>query len=298
MSEEIQHPQRPIRRLPRWLKRPIPAGPAYAETDRLIQQCSLNTVCRSARCPNLGQCWSRRVAAFMILGDTCTRNCRFCAVPTGRPKPPDRNEPERLAHAVREMGLNHVVVTSVTRDDLEDEGSYQFAKTIRSIRAVMPKSTIEVLVPDFHCRTELIDRVCEAEPNVFNHNVETVEPLTPQIRPLADYQRSLNVLRCVKDNYSGIVVKSGLMVGLGETEDQIRRTLKDLALAGCRIITVGQYLAPSKNHWPVHKFYEPEWFDDLAAWSKSQLPDTTVYAGPFVRSSYLADEMFEQVQRA
>jgi len=230
----------------------------------------------------------------MILGEVCTRNCRFCAVPEGPGRPLDPHEPNRVARAAREMDLKHVVVTSVTRDDLDDEGATAFARTIEAIRTAMGDCTIEVLVPDFHCRTELLDTVCRARPDVFNHNIETVEALTPEIRPLADYRRSLNVLRYVSDNYPDLAVKSGMMVGLGETEDQIHRTLNDLAHVGCTIITVGQYLAPSKNHYPVRKFYTPEWFENLTIWTQTNLPDTTIHAGPFVRSSYLADQLFEK----
>lgn len=275
----------------------MPGGPACAQVERLLRRSDLNTVCRSANCPNLGQCWSRNVATFMILGDTCTRQCLFCAVTKGQPGPLDPGEPQRVADAAEQMGLKHVVVTSVTRDDLDDEGAGAFAETIDAIRKALPESTVEVLTPDFHARRELLDIVCRAGPDVFNHNIETVEALAPAIRPQADYGRSLNVLGYVTDQYAEVVVKSGLMVGLGETEDQIRQTLRDLAGAGCRIVTVGQYLAPSQAHHPVATFYRPEWFDELTDWAKAHLPGTTVCAAPFVRSSYLADEVFDMIGR-
>ncbi|NLX06277.1 MAG: lipoyl synthase [Phycisphaerae bacterium] len=298
MSDTRQGDNGPTtRRLPPWLKRPLPAGAGYADVERLLKQGCLNTVCRSARCPNLGECWSRRVATFMILGNVCTRNCRFCAVQKGPVEPLDPNEPGRVAEAARKMGLKHVVVTSVTRDDLPDEGAAHFAATIRALRAALPHSTVEVLVPDFHARPELLEIVCREKPDVFNHNVETVEALAPIIRPMADYRRSLTVLAMVARTYPDPIVKSGLMVGLGETETQVRQTLRDMAQTGCRVVTVGQYLAPSDRHHPVEHFYEPAWFEALTHWAAAYLPDLIVYAAPFVRSSYLAEKLFGQLRK-
>ncbi len=285
-----------VGRLPPWLKRPMPSGKHYAEIQKLLDDGDLHTVCSSAHCPNLGQCWSCGTATFMILGATCTRKCAFCAIDTGDPEPPADDEPQRLANAAAKMKLKHVVVTSVTRDDLPDEGAQQFADTILAIRTQLPKSTIEVLTPDFHCRHDCLDTVCNAHPDVFNHNVETVRALTPTIRPQADYDRSLSVLKYVHSRYDNIKVKSGIMVGLGETLTQIRQTIKDLAETGCSIITAGQYLAPSKHHHPVEQFYEPQWFDDLTDWAKQYLPKITLYAAPFVRSSYLAEKLYHESQ--
>jgi len=285
---------KPVRRLPEWLKLPLPTGHDYAEIEELLKRHRLNTVCRSAGCPNLGQCWSRGVATFMILGNTCTRNCRFCAVDKGRPEPVDVEEPMHVADASAQLKLRHVVVTSVTRDDLPDEGAGHFAETIRCIRERLPESTIEVLVPDFHAKPELMDIVCAARPDVYNHNLETVRELAPTIRPMADYARSLDVMRYVSTHHCECVAKSGLMIGLGEDEDQIRRAMRDLAEAGCRLITIGQYLAPSKSHFPVQRFYTPEEFAAFETWAKENLPEVTVAASPFVRSSYLADEVFDR----
>lgn len=289
--------RRRSRRLPEWLKRPLPAGEKYARVRKLLDELRLNTVCRSAMCPNLGQCWSEGTATFMILGKYCTRRCKFCAVNKGMPEALDPDEPKRVAIAVREMKLRHVVITSVTRDDLPDEGAYHFAETIRQIRREVPKASIEVLTPDFHNRSECLDAVCEAQPTIFNHNLETVRELSEEIRPQPDYQRSLDVLRYVGNKFSQIYVKSGLMVGLGETDGQVRDALKALADAGCQIVTVGQYLAPSKRHYPVQKFYPPEWFDKLAVWAKENCGFLACFAGPFVRSSYLAGEIAEKVGR-
>lgn len=285
---------KPVRRLPDWLKRPLPTGHHYVEIEELLKSHRLNTVCRSAGCPNLGQCWSRGVATFMILGNTCTRNCRFCAVGKGSPEPVDVEEPMHVAEASAQLKLRHVVVTSVTRDDLPDEGAAHFATTIRCIREKLPDSTVEVLVPDFHAKPELMDIVCAARPDVYNHNLETVRELAPTIRPMADYARSLDVMRYVSKHHPECVAKSGLMIGLGETSEQIFQAMVDLADAGCQLITIGQYLAPSKSHFPVQKFYTPEEFATFETWAKEKLPHVTVAASPFVRSSYLADEVFDK----
>jgi lipoic acid synthetase len=285
---------RPHRRLPAWLKRPLPIGGAMAATRRVVADSGVATVCEEARCPNLTECWSHKTATFMILGDRCTRRCRFCAVETARPDPPVADEPIRLAEAVARLGLRHVVITAVARDDLPDEGAGQFAACVRAVREKMPSANVEVLPADFHARRELIALVCAAGPHVYNHNLETVERLTPEIRPQARYRRSLEVLRVVKEEYPGITTKSGLMVGLGETGDELRRTLSDLRSVGCEVVTIGQYLQPSPGHAPVARFYTPAEFEALADLGR-ELGFAGVAAGPFVRSSYNAAEVFDRI---
>ncbi|GMV98576.1 MAG: lipoyl synthase [Phycisphaerae bacterium] len=253
------------------------------------------TVCEEARCPNLTECWSHRTATFMILGDKCTRRCHYCAVQTARPDPPAPDEPQRLAEAVAALGLRHVVITAVARDDLADEGAGQFAACVRAVRRRCPQATIEVLPADFHARRELIEQVCEAGPDVFNHNLETVERLTPRVRPQARYRRSLEVLRLVKELDAGMAVKSGLMVGLGETAEELHQALCDLRAVGCDVVTLGQYLQPTPAHAPVARFYAPEEFDHWAAVCRS-LGFPGVASGPFVRSSYNAAEVYERVR--
>jgi lipoic acid synthetase len=250
-------------------------------------------VCEHARCPNLTECWSRRTATFMVLGDRCTRRCRFCAVSTGRPTPPELDEPDRLAGAVAELGLKHVVITAVARDDLPDQGAGHFAACVRAVRARMPHATIEVLPADLGGRRECIATICQAGPDVFNHNLETVARLTPLVRPQADYRRSLDVLRMAKELGLNRPTKSGLMVGLGETRDEIRHTLADLRAVECDVVTLGQYLQPTADHAPVARFYTPEEFEQLAAEAEA-MGFAGVAAGPFVRSSYHAAEVYER----
>jgi lipoic acid synthetase len=266
-----------------------------AVTRRVVRGSGVATVCEEARCPNLTECWSHKTATFMILGDRCTRRCHYCAVSTARPEPPEPDEPQRLAEAVAELELRHVVITAVARDDLKDEGAGQFAACIRAVRARMPEATIEVLPADFHARRELIAMVCEAGPDVFNHNIETVERLTPVVRPQGKYGRSLEVLRIAKSWRPDMPTKSGLMVGLGETEDEIQRTLTDLREAGCDVVTLGQYLQPTSAHAPIARFYTPEEFERLADMAR-ELGFPGVASGPFVRSSYNAAEVYERVR--
>lgn len=281
---------KPQRRLPPWLKRPLPTRDML-DTRKLVNGLNLNTVCVEARCPNLTECWSRGTATFMILGDECTRRCGFCAVSTKKPLPPEPDEPERMAKAARHLGLRHVVITSVARDDLADEGAGHFAACIRETRAALPESTIEVLVPDFHGRRELIEIVCDARPEVYNHNIETVRRLQKMARPAARYERSLGVMTTVKDIDPAIRTKSGIMVGLGETRDEIIETLRDLVAAGCDMLTIGQYLRPGEHYLPVERFYPPAEFDELADVAK-ELGFAAVASGPFVRSSYFAETLF------
>lgn len=277
---------------PPWLKRRIPSGATYQEVHKLLKSGRLHTVCQEACCPNLGECFSRGTATFLILGDRCTRDCRFCAVGHGPPESPDSGEPARVADAVKAMGLQYVVVTSVTRDDLPDGGAKLFAETIRAVREKSPGTQVEVLVPDFKGNMNALMTVVEARPDVLNHNIETVPRLYPSVRPGAAYKRSLDLLQQVRHLDSSIPTKSGLMLGLGETLDEVRRTLQDLLGAGCSILTLGQYLQPSKKHLPVARFIPPEEFE---AWKQTALKMgfAEVASGPFVRSSYHARELFQ-----
>jgi len=283
------------RRLPPWLKRPVPVASALLHTRKLINGLRLNTVCVEARCPNLTECWSRHTATFMILGDTCTRHCGFCAVNTGRPEPPDDGEPQRLAEAAAHLNLKHVVITSVTRDDLPDEGAGHFARCIRAVQQQLPQSTIEVLVPDFHARPECVQAVAEAGPEVFNHNLEVVEAQQKRIRPQADYRRSLRTLELAKEHRPSLRTKSGLMVGVGETRAELLQAFKDLRAVGCDFLTIGQYLKPKAGaaHVPVERYYPPDEFRELGDLAK-ELGFLAVASGPFVRSSYLAETLYHQ----
>jgi lipoic acid synthetase len=255
----------------------------------LLARLELHTVCQSAHCPNACECFARGTATFLILGEACTRDCRFCAVEHGAPGPPDRGEPRRVAEAARRLGLRHMVVTSVTRDDLPDGGSGQFAATIAAIR-VASDATIEVLTPDFQGRWECLDRVVEAGPDVFNHNVETVPRLYPRVRPQARYARSLELLRRVAERDGGILTKSGLMVGLGECYDEVIGVMGDLREVGCEALTLGQYLQPSREHLPVEEFITPETFGAYRKEAEA-MGFLAVAAGPFVRSSYQAEAL-------
>jgi lipoic acid synthetase len=277
----------PCRRLPPWVTVRVPAGDALTTVHQAMATDRLHTVCESARCPNLTACYARGTATFMILGDVCTRGCGFCAVRSGQPDPPDPEEPCRVARAAAGLGLRHVVVTSVTRDDLADGGASAFAATIRALRAWLPAATIEVLTPDFRGVESALARVLEATPDVFNHNLETVRRLQPVVRPAADYDRSLDVLRRAARRPRAWRVKSGLMAGLGETDEELYAALADLRAAGCELLTIGQYLAPSPRHLPVARFVPPERFGEYARRGRA-LGFAAVAAGPMVRSSYRA----------
>jgi len=289
-------PARAQRRLPPWLKRPVPVAEALLATRELIQGLKLNTVCVEARCPNLTECWSRHTATFMILGDKCTRNCKFCAVHTARPDPVDPEEPVRLAQAAAHLGLKHVVITSVARDDLADEGAGHFAACIRAVHESRPGVQVEVLVPDFHARPDCVQAVTDAAPEVFNHNVETIARLHRTIRPQAKYPRSLETLRVAKQLRPGIATKSGVMVGLGETREELLEVFRDLRSVECDLLTIGQYLKPSSadpRHAQIEKFYTPEEFDELAVLAQ-ELGFRAVASGPFVRSSYFAETLYHR----
>jgi lipoic acid synthetase len=277
------------RRLPEWLKRPIPLAGGMSFTQSLVQELGLETVCESARCPNRSECWTRRTATFMILGDVCTRPCGFCAVKRGRPESISLDEPDRLAEACHRLGLRHVVITSVTRDDLPDGGAEQFRRSVLAVRE-RTSATIEVLTPDFDGRQDLVDVVLEGRPEVFNHNLETVARLQQEVRRKSRYDVSLAVLAHVKKARPETRTKSGLMLGLGETVEELLETLADLRAVGCELVTMGQYLQPSSRHLPVVRYVPPAEFDELGRMARG-LGFADVASGPFVRSSYHADEM-------
>jgi len=277
------------RRFPPWLKKRIPSETEVRGVRELLSRLKLHTVCQSAHCPNGYECFARGTATFMILGDACTRDCAFCAVGHGPTEPVDPDEPRRVAEAVQTLGLRHVVVTSVTRDDLDDGGSRQFADTIRAIRDVCD-ATIEVLTPDFQGACDALHTVIDARPDVFNHNVETVPRLYPEVRPDADYRQSLDVLRHAKERDPSILTKSGLMVGLGETQDEVHQVFADLRASRCDALTIGQYLSPSAAHHPVVEFVTPEQFECYKSDAEAA-GFSGVASAPFVRSSYEADKM-------
>jgi len=275
--------------IPPWIRIRVSEGENFKQLKGLVQDRKLHTVCEEARCPNIFDCWSRRTATFMILGDVCTRACRFCAVTSGRPTELDLGEPLRVADSVAQLGLRHAVITSVDRDDLADGGSGIFARTIRAIRRRSPDTTIEVLTPDFQGDLEAVRTVVEARPDIFNHNTETVPRLYARIRPKAVYANSLALLRHVKALAPSMVTKSGLMVGLGETEDELVEVFRNMRAHNIDVLTVGQYLRPTKKHAEVVRYYRPEEFADLKA-TAVQMGFRHVEAGPLVRSSYHADE--------
>lgn len=276
-----------VRRHPPWLKVRAPGGPGFTETRGLVNELRLHTVCEEAHCPNIAECWGHKTATFMLLGDTCTRNCGFCAVSHGRPLTVDIGEPARVAEAVERLGLQHVVVTSVNRDDLPDGGSGHFAATARAIRRRLPSCRIEVLVPDFQGDLDAVATVVGAPVDVFNHNVETVPRLYRRVRPGARYERSLAVLEAALDPGGRRLTKAGLMLGLGEEIPEVLAVLRDLRTAGCSILTLGQYLRPSKDHLPIERYVAPEEFDALRQEALG-LGFRHVESGPLVRSSYHA----------
>ncbi|MFN0053654.1 MAG: lipoyl synthase [Planctomycetales bacterium] len=278
----------PRRRLPPWLKRPLPQAEMQF-TSHVIRDLRLETVCESAKCPNRTECWAQRTATFMILGNVCTRPCGFCAVPKGKTEALESDEPERVALAAERLGLKYVVITSVTRDDLPDGGADHFFRSVRAVRE-RTGATVEVLTPDFLGNRAAIARVIESRPEVFNHNTETVPRLYHRVRRNADYRRTLDLLQQVKQTAPGMTTKSGLMLGLGETIDELFETLADLRSVGCEILTLGQYLQPTPAHLPVERYVPPEEFDRLGEMARG-LGFALVASGPFVRSSYHAGEM-------
>ena len=280
----------PRQRLPEWLRIKLPTSDRFARTHNLLDELKLHTVCESAKCPNHWECWSKGTATFMIAGDRCTRACAFCAVETAKPLPLESDEPARVAEATRRLRLRHVVITAVARDDLADGGAEHFARTIAAVRAANPGIVIEVLTPDFLDRDDAINAVLAAEPQIFNHNLETVRRLTPHVRSRATYDRSLSVLRKVKAKQGrAIYTKSGLMLGLGESEPELFTAMEDLRRAGCDILTLGQYLQPTLTHLPVVEYVPPGRFAEYGAVAR-RMGFAHVASGPMVRSSYHADE--------
>ncbi len=276
-------------RLPDWFKVKKPGGINYLRLQKLIKESELNTVCVEARCPNIGDCWDRLSATFMILGDICTRSCRYCAVTSGRPYPVDQEEPSRLARTVKKLGLKYCVITSVDRDDLTDGGASIFAACINKVRFEMPECKIEVLIPDFQGMEESLRIVLDAKPDVLNHNIETVESVFHSVRPKGKYTQSLGLLEMAKNINPDVITKSGIMLGLGEDWKEILDTMADLRKADCDLLTIGQYLKPSERHFPLKRFYTPQEFDMLRQ-EGVKLGFKHVASGPLIRSSYHADE--------
>ena len=281
-------------RKPEWLKISIGANERYTETKRIVESHCLHTICSSGRCPNMGECWGRGTATFMIGGNICTRSCKFCNTQTGRPLPLDPQEPTHVAESVRLMKLSHAVVTSVDRDDLPDLGAAHWAQTIREIRRLNPETTIEVLIPDFQGRKELVEQVIEARPDIISHNMETVRRISPLVRSAARYDTSLEVIRQIAA--SGITAKSGIMVGLGETPAEVEELMDDLRAAGCQIMTIGQYLQPSHRHYPVAEYVTPEQFKRYEETGLAK-DFRQVESGPLVRSSYHAEKSLRYLKK-
>lgn len=294
MSEQVQTPRPqsaavPPPRLPEWIRARFPGGEGYNRLKGIMRERGLNTVCEDARCPNIGECWNRGTATFMILGDVCTRGCRYCAVQKGKPASLDLQEPARVADAVEEMNLRHAVITSVDRDDLPDGGASIFAETIRQIRKRTPGCTVEVLIPDFQGNADALRKVMDARPDILNHNTETVPRLYPTIRLGGDYAITMELLRRAREWYPDSITKSGVMLGLGERDDEVEVVIQNLVSVGVQILTLGQYLRPSKKHAPVKKFYLP---DEFRRWKEKAEAMGIQHAesGPLVRSSYHAEE--------
>ena len=274
-------------RKPEWLKISISANAKYAETKNIVDTHKLHTICSSGRCPNMGECWGKGTATFMICGAICTRSCKFCNTCTGKPLPLDENEPANVAESIRLMKLNHAVITSVDRDDLEDLGASHWTKTLLKIKEINPETTIEALIPDFQGKKELISQVISARPDILSHNMETVRRISPMVRSVAKYDTSLKVIKLISE--SGITAKSGIMVGLGESKDEVLQTMDDLLEAGCKILTIGQYLQPTHKHYPVAEYITPEQFLEYKTIGEKK-GFQTVESGPLVRSSYHAEK--------
>ncbi len=285
------------RRHPDWLKTPIPGGPTYQTITTLLKSANLHTICHEAKCPNLAECYAAGTAVFLILGDTCTRHCRYCHVHHGTPTPLDPTEPTNVATAVKTLSLTHAVITSVTRDNLPDGGAQHFATTITAIRERNPLTTIEALIPDLQGNITHLTTILDANPDILNHNIETVQPLFPTIRPQGNYTTSLTLLKTTKTIAPTITTKSGLMIGLGETTAQIHHTLHDLNTANIDILTIGQYLQPTTHHEPIHHYYTPTEFHALKTYAHT-LGIHTIEAGPLVRSSYHAHQTYTHARKA
>jgi lipoic acid synthetase len=295
--EKQKNPDRPAGRKPDWIRVKAPQGEVYAETKAIVRKHKLTTVCEEAGCPNIGECWQQKHATFMIMGEVCTRACAFCNVATGKPDELDKYEPLRIGVAVEQMGLKHVVITSVDRDDLADFGSDHFVKTIGAIRMKAPDTTVEILPGDFGGSMDNLDVVIDARPDVFNHNLETVPRLYPTIRPGARYFRSLRLLERVKERDPSQFTKSGLMVGLGETKEEVGQVMDDMRAAGIDFITIGQYLQPTPKHAPIDKFWTPEEFESLTKMAKNK-GFLMVSASPLTRSSHHAGDDFAKLKAA
>jgi lipoyl synthase len=274
-------------RKPDWLKIKLPKGTNYTQVKGIIERHNLHTICTSGKCPNMGECWAAGTATLMILGDVCTRSCKFCATKTGKPLPPDANEPLNVAKSIQLMGLKHAVITSVDRDDLDDKGSAHWAETITEIRRINPGTTLEVLIPDFDGKPELIQKVIDTKPDIISHNLETVRRLTPLVRSSAKYDVSLQVIETIAK--SGVVAKSGIMIGLGETDDEVFETMIDLLNSGCKVLTIGQYLQPTKLNLPVTAYIHPDIFE-MYRKKALEMGFKIVESAPLVRSSYHAEK--------
>lgn len=295
--EKQKNPDRPSGKKPDWIRVPAPQGKTYLETKEIVRRHKLTTVCEEAGCPNIGECWQQKHATFMIMGEVCTRACAFCNVATGKPDELDKLEPLRVGVAVMQMGLKHVVITSVDRDDLDDGGAEHFVKTIQAIRMKTPGTTVEILTPDFKNKNGAVDTVALARPDVFNHNLETVPRLYPTIRPGARYYISLRLLERVKEVDPSIFTKSGIMVGLGETKEEISQVMDDMRAADVDFMTIGQYLQPTPKHAPVERWWTPEEFTDLEKMARRK-GFLMVSATPLTRSSHHAGEDFERLKKA
>ena len=294
--EKVKNPINPIKKKPEWIRSKLSNSKEFFLTKTIVNKNNLVTVCQEANCPNITECWSKRHATFMIMGDTCTRACAFCDVKTGRPNKLDELEPVKISQAVKKLNLKHVVITSVDRDDLEDGGSHHFFKVINQTRKINPKTTIEVLTPDFLRKGEAYKKVLEANPDVFNHNIETVPSLYLKVRPGSRYFASLELLKNAKKINKKVFTKSGIMVGLGETKDEILQVMDDLKTAEVDFLTIGQYLQPSVKHFPLDRYYAPQEFDDLGNIARSK-GFLLVSSSPLTRSSYHADEDFAKLQQ-
>jgi len=292
---EARNALTPIERKPEWIKTRANMGPEYTRLRSLVQSEGLHTVCQEAACPNIFECWEDKEATFLIGGEKCTRRCDFCNIDTGKPDPIDREEPRKVAESVKAMGLKYATITGVTRDDLEDEGAWLYAETIRKVHELNPGCGVEMLAPDFHANSELLNQIFETQPEVFAHNLETVPRIFKSIRPAFTYEKSLRVITMARD--FGLITKSNLILGLGETREEISQALLDLRGAGCDLITITQYLRPTNRHHPVERWVKPEEFVELAAEAK-EVGFLGVMSGPLVRSSYRAGRLYKEAMAA
>jgi len=292
---EARNAQTPIERKPEWIKTRATMGPEYTRLRSLVSSEGLHTVCQEAACPNIFECWEDKEATFLIGGEKCTRRCDFCNIDTGKPDPIDREEPRKVAESVKKMGLKYATITGVTRDDLEDEGAWLYAETIRQVHELNPGCGVEMLAPDFHAKAELLNQIFETKPEVFAHNLETVPRIFKSIRPAFTYGKSLTVITMARDY--GLITKSNLILGLGETREEVSQALKDLRSAGCDLITITQYLRPTNRHHPVERWVKPEEFVELAAEAK-EIGFLGVMSGPLVRSSYRAGRLYKEAMAA